>query len=359
VDFVHSSIIKLLAFSTIVYSLGAQEGLFYLHHGLFSCFGVKRMPSLSVGKNDAKKKRAPLVHTYSIVARDPVTRDMGVAVQSHWFSVGTVVTWGEAGVGAIATQAFANVSFGPRGLQLLRQGMDAKSALDSLIDSDEAREMRQLAILDAKGGIAAHTGKKCIPFAGHIVEADHSVQANMMINGKVWPAMDRAFRSVKGPLSERMLRALEAGEAAGGDIRGRQSAALLVVRGKSTGNSWEDRLVDLRVDDSAEPLVELRRLLAIHQAYEQMNQGDAALEKGKMAQARAHYSSAERLFPENEEMRFWHAVTLASNGLLEESLPLFKDVFRRNKNWRALAKRLVPTGQLLVDEAGLAHIVAQ
>jgi uncharacterized Ntn-hydrolase superfamily protein len=237
--------------------------------------------------------------------------------------------------------------------------MSAKLALDTLIASDEARDMRQLAIVDARGEVAAHTGKKCIPAAGHIVGLDHSVQANLMINNKVWPAMDRAFRSAEGSLAERMLSALEAGESSGGDIRGRQSAALLVVRGKPTGNSWEDRLFDLRVDDNKEPLVELRRLLDVNRAYEEMNKGDVALEKGNMAQAREHYYSAERLFPENEEMRFWHAVTLASNGLLEESLPLFRDVFRRNKNWRLLAKRLVPSGQLQVDEEGLSRIIAQ
>lgn len=317
------------------------------------------MPSHHMSRKTTGTERTPLAHTYSIVARDQNTGDLGVAVQSHWFSVGTVVTWGEAGVGVVATQAFANVSFGPRGLQLLKQGKSAKLALDELIASDEAREMRQLAIVDAQGKVATHTGKKCIPMAGHIVGVGHSVQANLMFNDKVWPAMDKAFRLAKSSLSERMLRALEAGEAAGGDIRGRQSAALLVVRGTSTGNPWEDRLVDLRVEESKEPLVELRRLLDVHQAYEKMNYGDLALEKGNMALAREHYSSAERLFPENEEMRFWHAVTLASNGLLDESLPLFKDVFRRNKNWRLLAKRLVPNGQLLVDEAGLSRIMAQ
>jgi len=317
------------------------------------------MSNHDAARNATGKERTPLAHTYSIVARDTNTGDMGVAVQSHWFSVGTVVTWGEAGVGVVATQAFANVSFGPRGLQLLKQGMGAKQAVDVLISSDEAREMRQLAIVDAQGEVATHTGKKCIPKAGHIVGIDHSVQANLMINDKVWPAMDKAFRSAEGSLSERMLLALEAGEATGGDIRGRQSAALLVVRGRPTGNSWEDRLVDLRVDDSKEPLVELRRLLDVHRAYEKMNQGDTALETGKMALARELYSAAECLFPENEEMRFWHAVTLASNGLLEESLPLFKDVFQRNENWRLLARRLVPNGQLLVDEMGLARIMEQ
>jgi len=317
------------------------------------------MPNHNIPRNSTGTERTPLAHTYSIVARDPSTGDLGVAVQSHWFSVGTVVTWGEAGVGVVATQAFANVSFGPRGLQLLKQGMGAKQTLDVLIVSDEAREMRQLAIVDAQGEVATHTGKKCIPMAGHIVGVDHSVQANLMINEKVWLEMDKAFQSAEGSLSERMLLALEAGEATGGDIRGRQSAALLVVRGKSTGNAWEDRLVDIRVDDSKEPLVELRRLLDVHRAYEKMNQGDVALETGNMTLARELYSSAECLFPENEEMRFWHAVTLANNGLLEESLPLFKDVFRRNENWRLLARRLVPNEQLLVDEAGLDRIMAQ
>jgi len=317
------------------------------------------MPSYRVCRNAIGKERAPLAHTYSIVARDPNNGDMGVAVQSHWFSVGTVVTWGEAGVGVVATQAFANVSFGPRALHLLQQGMGAKQAVDVLISSDEAREMRQLAIVDAHGEVATHTGKKCIPAAGHIIRVDHSVQANLMINDKVWPAMDRAFGSSEGSLAERMMRALEAGDAAGGDIRGRQSAALLVVRGMPTGNPWEDRLVDLRVDDNKEPLIELRRLLDVHRAYEKMNQGDTALETGNMTLARELYSSAECLFPENEEMRFWHAVTLASNGFLEESLPLFKDVFRRNENWRLLARRLVPNGQLLVDETGLSCILSQ
>ena len=317
------------------------------------------MPSHNVSRNATGKEWTPLAHTYSIIARDPNTGDMGIAVQSHWFSVGTVVAWGEAGVGVVATQAFANVSFGHRGLQLLKQGMGAKQAVEALIASDEAREMRQLAIVDAQGEVATHTGKKCIPMAGHIVGVDHSVQANLMINEKVWPAMDKAFQSAEGPLPERMLLALEAGEATGGDIRGRQSAALLVVRGRPTGKSWEDRLVDLRVDDSKEPLIELRRLLDVHRAYEKMNQGDTALETGNMTLAREFYSSAERLFPENEEMRFWHAVTLASNGLLEESLPLFKDVFRRNENWRLLARRIVPNGQLLVNETGLSRIISQ
>jgi uncharacterized Ntn-hydrolase superfamily protein len=198
------------------------------------------MLSHHIPRKTTGTERTPLAHTYSIVARDPSTGDLGVAVQSHWFSVGTVVTWGEAGVGVVATQAFANVSFGPRALQLLKQGTGAKLALDELIASDEAREMRQLAIVDAQGEVATHTGKKCIPMAGHIVEAGHSVQANLMLNDKVWPAMDLAFRSAEGPLSERMLRALEAGEAAGGDIRGRQRTAWSICESTTAKNRWSN-----------------------------------------------------------------------------------------------------------------------
>ncbi len=204
---------------------------------------------------------SPFAHTYSIVAFDPETGEMGVAVQSHWFSVGTIVSWGEAGVGVIATQSFVNVSFGPRGLELLRNGKTPQEVVNELLESDEGREFRQLAVLDAKGNAASFTGTKCIQPAGNIVGNGFSVQANLMSNDKIWPAMAEAFKNSKGPLAERMLIALEAAENAGGDIRGKQSAALLVVRGKSTGKVWEDRLVDIRVDDSSEPLVELRRIL--------------------------------------------------------------------------------------------------
>ena len=240
---------------------------------------------LSVSNAQQYKTDSPFAHTYSIVAFDPETGDMGVAVQSHWFSVGTVVSWGEGGVGVIATQSFVNVSFGPRGLELLRNGKTPQEVVDELIKGDEGREFRQLAVLDAKGNAASFTGKKCIQPAGNIVGNGFSVQANLMSNDKVWPAMAEAFKKSKGPLAERMLVALEAAENAGGDIRGRQSAALLVVRGKSTGKIWEDKLVDLRVDDSAEPLIELKRLLKVHRAYEHMNNGDLAVEKNDMENA--------------------------------------------------------------------------
>jgi uncharacterized Ntn-hydrolase superfamily protein len=300
--------------------------------------------------------RSRPVHTYSIVARDPETGEMGVAVQSHWFSVGTVVTWGEAGVGVVATQAFTNPSFGPEGLELMRQGKGAERAMRSVLRNDPGRNARQVAMLDAKGGVAAHTGRKCIPCAGHLSGAQFSVQANMMLNDRVWPEMAERYERWKGSLAERLLAALEAGEEAGGDIRGRQSAALLVVNGRSTGKIWEDRKVDLRVEDAREPLEELRRLLKVHRAYQHMNMGDEAMEREDMPLAMKHYAAAEALYPRNLEMRFWHAVTLVNNGRWEEAAPIFRRVFARDPDWRELAIRLSRIGVLKTDEEGLRKI---
>jgi uncharacterized Ntn-hydrolase superfamily protein len=282
---------------------------------------------------------------------------MGVAVQSHWFSVGTVVTWGEAGVGVVATQAMSNPAYGPKGLELMGSGVTAEKALRSLLRQDPGREVRQVAMLEAKGNVAAHTGKKCIPCAGHLVATDFSVQANMMINERVWPEMAKRFQSWKGSLAERLVAALEAGEEAGGDIRGRQSAALLVVKGQGTGRVWEDRVVDLRVEDSREPLDELKRLLKVHRAYQHMNMGDEAMERDDMPLAMKHYSTAERLFPRNLEMRFWHAVTLANNGRTGEALPIFRRVFAQDEDWRELAERLERIGMLKVSKEDMARIM--
>lgn len=288
----------------------------------------------------------PLAHTYSIVARDPVTGEIGVAVQSHWFSVGSLVSWAEAGTGAIATQSFVNPAFGPRGLELLRSGKTAQETLDVLIAADESRSVRQLAVIDAKGNTAAYTGAGCIAEAGHIAEKNFSVQANLMLYPTVWSEMAAAFRQAKGPLAERMIEALEAAQAAGGDIRGMQSAALLVVAPVSTGKIWEDRKIDLQVADHAEPVTELKKLLQMHRAYEYMNAGDVAVEKGDMESAMKAYSKAEMMLPGNPEMKFWHAVTLVNNGLAEKALPLFKEVFAADKNWVMLIGRLRKAGQL-------------
>lgn len=300
-----------------------------------------------------------LVHTYSIVARDPQTGEMGVAVQSNWFSVGSLVSWAEAGVGAIATQSFVNPSFGPHGLELLRSGKTAQDVLKELLDADEGREVRQLAIVDAKGNVAAHTGKKCIPAAGHYVGDNFSVEANLMLNDKVWPAMAKAFQESTGPLAERMVTALEAAQSVGGDIRGKQSAAILVVRAQPTGKIWEDRAIDLRIEDHAEPVKEIRRLLKLYRAYEFMNKGDYAVEKNDMKSALEFYGNAEKMFPDNQEMKFWHAVALANNGMVKESLPIFKEVFKANLNWAVLTERLPAVGQLTVSKEDLQRILAQ
>lgn len=312
--------------------------------------------TFSVGQTSPPDPERP-VHTYSIVARDPVTGDLGVAVQSHWFSVGSVVPWAEAGVGAVATQSLVNVSFGPRGLALLREGMNAGSVVDSLIATDEGRDVRQLAVVDAHGGVAARTGKRCIPEAGHQIGDGYSVQANLMLTDRVVPAMARAFEKSTGTLAERMIRALEAAEKEEGDIRGKQSAAILVVRGEPTGNVWMDRLVDLRVEDHPEPVKELSRLLDLWRAYDYMNRGDLAMEKNDVAGALDAYRTAEEMFPGNLEMKFWHAVSLANAGFLDEALPLFREIFAKDENWRTLTKRLPSVGFLEVEEEELDQIL--
>jgi uncharacterized Ntn-hydrolase superfamily protein len=300
----------------------------------------------------------PLVATYSIVARDPETGEMGVAVQSHWFSVGSIVSWGEAGVGVVATQSFVNPAFGPDGLELLKSGMTASEVVDKLIEEDEGRDVRQLAIIDVNGNVKSYTGKNCIPGAGNIVGENYSVQANLMLNDKVPGAMSKAFEKSTGPLAERLMAALFAAEEVGGDIRGKQSAAILVVKGRSTGQVWEDRLIDLRVEDDPYPLDKLDRLLKLHRAYGHMNAGDLAVEHGDMELAMKEYSTAEKMFPDNEEMKYWHAVTLATKGNLEGSLPLFKAVFEKNKNWKILTPRLVPIGLLNVSKEQLQKILS-
>jgi len=306
------------------------------------------------------KSSFPLAHTFSIVARDPVTGEMAVAVQSHWFSVGTAVSWAEAGVGAVATQSFVNKSFGIRGLDLLRRGLTAQEALDALLKDDEGREVRQVAIVDTLGNVAIHTGKGCIQYATQIQGKQFSVQSNMMLTDQVSKAMAAAFESGGNkPLAEKMLLALEAAQKAGGDIRGQQSAALIVVPGKSVGKPWDERTVDLRVDDCKQPIKELRRLYNVHLAYEHMNNGDLATEKNDMVKAMNEYNAAMQLMPANLEMQYWTAITLANNKQLDKALPILKKVFAADKNWKELTRRLPSANLLTVGEADLKKILLQ
>ncbi|HET6852302.1 MAG TPA: DUF1028 domain-containing protein [Pyrinomonadaceae bacterium] len=298
------------------------------------------------------------VHTFSIVARDPATGELGVAVQSHWFSVGSIVAWAEAGVGAVATQSFVDPSYGKNGLDLMRGGKSAPDTLKELLAKDDGREVRQVAMIDAQGRVDAWTGKNDIQAAGHIVGKDFSVQANLMLNDKVWPAMARAFENTRGDLAERMLAALDAAQAAGGDIRGRQSAAIIVVTGKPTGQAWKDRTFDLRVDDSPEPLQELRRLVKLQRAYNHMNAGDLAVENKDNEGALREYGAAEKLVPDNAEMIYWHAVALVNMGRVDESLPLFRKVFAMDPNWITLTPRLPKSGLLPDDPKIIEKIVS-
>ena len=301
------------------------------------------------------------VHTYSIVARDSATGQLGVAVQSHWFSVGSLVTWAEAGVGAIATQSFIDPGYGALGLELLRRGKNADETLRALIAADPHPEVRQVAIVDAIGGVAAFTGDKSIEAFAHRKGRGYSTQANLMLKNTVPDAMARAYESAKGDLAERLLAALEAAQAEGGDIRGSQSAAILIVNGKSSGKPWADKVMDLRVEDNKQPLVELRRLVNLARAYAHMNAGDDAVTTNDLEKATKEYAAAEAMVADsltNGEMVFWHAVLLANTGKVEESLPLFQRAFKQDKNWAELVKRLPRAGQLPNDRKLIDRIVA-
>ena len=215
----------------------------------------------------------------------------------------------------------------------MKSGLSAEQALEALVLVDEGRDVRQVAFVDARGRVAAHTGAGCIEAAGHHVGEGYSVQANMMLNDTVVTAMSKAFESTEGDLADRLMAALEAAQAAGGDIRGKQSAAMLIVKGDSTGRPWADRVLELRIEDHPSPITELKRLLNVHRAYEHMNAGDVAVEHQDLELAMAEYGRAAELLPGSVEVQYWAAVTLATNGKLEQALPMFRSVFVADPNW--------------------------
>ena len=320
-------------------------------------FSILLLAFIAIPWLDATEKTRP-AHTYSIVAFDKSTGELGVAVQSHWFSVGSVVPWVEAGVGAVATQSFVEPSYGPLGLELMRAGKTAEESLAALLKADKNEASRQVGMVDAKGKVAAHTGKNCIPEAGHFIGDGFSCQANLMLKNTVWKAMAHAFETTKGELVDRLLAALEAAEQEGGDIRGKQSAAVIVVKGKSSGVWWKDRIYDLRIEDHPNPVPELRRLIRLNKAYNHMNQGDEFLTENKVAEAVKEYTKGMEIYPDNPEMIFWPAVTLATSGKVEESLPLFKKVFAMDPNWAVLLPRLPKVGQFPDDKKLIQKILA-
>ena len=275
--------------------------------------------------------------TYSIVARDPRSGELGVAVQSHWFSVGPIVPWAEPGVGAVATQANAEAAYGPRALALLRQGVSPSDALARLLSEDSSAASRQVAVIDAAGHAAAHTGSECMAYAGHVVGEGVSCQANIMVSERVWPAMLAGFEASEGPLAVRLLDALDAAERVGGDLRGRQSAAVLVVGAQ--GEPWES-VVSLRVEDHPEPLSEIRRLLGIHDAYRLASAADELVGEGRHDEAAELYLQAGALAPQNHELRFWAGLGAAQSGNLDLGVSEVQSAIAAHPPWRELLERL-------------------
>ena len=298
-------------------------------------------------------------HTYSIVAYDKENNQMGVAVQSHYFGVGAVVTWAEPGVGAVATQSIVDVSYGPLGLSLMKAGKSAQQTLKGLLSADNTPEVRQVAMVDANGIIASHTGDKCIAEAGYKIGDGYSAQANIMLKNTVWDKMGEAYEKTDGELADRLLAALDAAQKEGGDLRGKQSAAIMIVSIDPVGNVYLDRPYNLRVEDSPEPLKELRRLVYIAKAYNHVSRGDDYLAENHYDNALEQYKIGMQMLPENVELRFWYATTLVLVDKLEESLPEFKWVFKREPIWKKLVPRLAESDFLPDDKKIIKKILKQ
>jgi uncharacterized Ntn-hydrolase superfamily protein len=281
-----------------------------------------------------------------------------VAVQSHYFSVGSLVSWAEPGVGAVATQSVVEPAYGPRGLGQLRRGASAPDALRRLLGDDEQSAVRQVAIVDKHGRVAVHTGARCIREAGHRVADGVSAQANMMERPTVPDAMIEAFRETAGDLGDRLVAALEAAEREGGDIRGRQSAALVVVAPRATGRPMEDRPIDLRVEDHPDPVGELRRLAALHASYQRIEVADELAAAGDTEGALAEYAAAHAEQPGNAELAFWHGVALAASGREEEARDLLERAYADREGWRELLRRLPASGLFPDDDELLLRVTA-
>jgi uncharacterized Ntn-hydrolase superfamily protein len=281
-----------------------------------------------------------------------------VAVQSHFFGVGSIVSWADAGVGAVATQATVEPAYGPKGLDLMRDGKSAPAALDQLLGDDSQEPVRQVAMIDRGGRVAVHTGARCIPHAGHAVGDQVSAQANIMERNTVPAAMVRAYSTASGiSFAERLLAALDAAQAEGGDLRGRQSAALLIVSPRATGNPAEDRPMDLRVEDHSDPLGELRRLVSLRRAYERVDVGDQLAAAGDVEGSLAEYEAAHRSQPDNLELAFWHGVALAASGREDDAVPILRRAFAAHAGWIELMKRLPAAGLFPDDSELIARLI--
>lgn len=297
-------------------------------------------------------------HTFSIIAQDPVTGDMAVGVQSHWFSVGTAVPWGKSGVGVVATQSFVNERYGHEGLELMQKGLNAKEAMEKLKKEDVGVHYRQVAMLSRNGTISAFTGEKCVEAALHLIGDHYSIQANMMEDENVVYAMRQAFEENDDlDLAERIVVAMKAAQSSGGDIRGKQSSALIVVGKDPAEHPWLDKKIDLRVDDHKTPVEELSRLLNSHRAYEFMASGDVAMENKDAEAALKAYNFAEKLLPNNEEIKFWKAVALVNSNQVKMSIPIFERLFINDKRWQRLLKRLPESDLISIEKSALDYLL--
>ena len=280
--------------------------------------------------------------TYSIVARDPASGRFGVAIQTCWPFVGAGCPWVESGVGAVATQSFTEVAHGPNGLARLRDGEAAPDALAALLGADPGAAVRQVGIVDASGRAAAHTGARCVEAAGHLTADGVSVQANMMERASVWPAMLAAYRTSAGDFVDRLLAALRAAEAEGGDLRGRQSA-VLVVSGTPADPGWK-RDIDLRVDDHPAPLDELERLVRLHRGFEALDRAEERGAAGDPAAAQAASEEASRLAPGDSQVIVWQAIGLAAAGMVDPARGLLAAATAVNPRWPEFVRRFAASG---------------
>lgn len=298
-----------------------------------------------------------ITNTFSIAARDRETGRMGVAVQSHYFSVGAIAPWALAGTGAAATQAYGGLDLGPDILALLEQGLHPKEVLDSVLQKASRPDLRQIAIVDAKGEVAAHTGENCTPAAGHLVGDGFSVQANVMLDESIWPAMKLGYESSRGNLAERLVASLEAGQAAGGDLRGQQSAAMLIVSGEKKENPRQGRILELRVEDHPQPIAELRRLIPLHAAHQLLNEARGLIIEGDFAKVAEIMEKAVDLAPEKTEHKFYLALGMYGKGEERRGLDMFREVFSKEPHWAILAPRLASRARM--DPARLRRIAEQ
>jgi len=285
-----------------------------------------------------------LASTFSIVAFDPKTKDLGVAVQSRYFSVGPIVPWAEAEVGAIATQSFVNVSYGPKGLQLLKEGLNVDQVIKKLTGEDKEREFRQLGIIDAKGNPAAYTGKKCMEWAGSKIGKNYSAQGNILVSEEVVGNMSRRFETAKGELADKLIAALEGGEAAGGDSRGRQSAALLVVRKNKGRGGYGDKLIDLRVEDHPDPIAELKRFLNLHRVYYLIDEAEELLAKGSTENALSTMRNAVKLNPNSDDAYLDLGMMYVKLEETQKAINAFKKAMEINPKMKTVVRQLPRVG---------------